>query len=170
MEKIIKVIVVDDSALMRAILVEALNSDPLIDVVDTASDPIIAREKIKIHNPDVITLDIEMPRMNGLDFLQKIMSLRPMPVVMISTLTQAGAEATFRALEIGCVDFVGKPSGLMADGIALLREEIIAKVKIAAKSRMRTIGSKAIALGGKPKSQTMRDRVIAIGASTGAFL
>src|SRR5262249_35172250 len=99
-EIMIRVLIVDDSALVRQLLTEILNSDPDITVVGTAPDPLIAREKIKALNPDVITLDIEMPRMNGIDFLEKLMRLRPMPVVMISTLTREGADSTLRALEL----------------------------------------------------------------------
>ena len=99
-----RVLIIDDSALMRGLLSSLLSEDPDIEVVDAAPDPLVAREMIKAHNPDVVTLDVEMPRMDGLTFLRKIMTLRPMPVVMISTLTQAGAEVTLEALEIGAVD------------------------------------------------------------------
>ena len=106
----IRVVVVDDSALMRKLLTSILSEDPDIEVVGSAPDPYVAREQIKTLNPDVVTLDVEMPHMNGIDFLRKIMELRPTPVVMISTLTQAGAETTLEALEIGAVDFVAKPA------------------------------------------------------------
>ena len=105
----IKVLIVDDSALVRKILTEILSSDPGIEVVGTAVDPLAAREKIKRLNPDVLTLDVEMPKMDGITFLANIMRLRPMPVVMISSLTEKGADITFQALEIGAVDFVPKP-------------------------------------------------------------
>ena len=105
-----RVLVVDDSAVMRQLLTAVLSADPGIDVVGTASDPHVARERIKALNPDVVTLDVEMPHMDGLTFLRKIMTLRPTPVVMVSTLTQAGAEVTLEALEIGAVDFVAKPT------------------------------------------------------------
>ena len=105
------VLVVDDSLTMRSIVSAMLQSDPEIEVVGTAGDPLQAREAIKALNPDVVTLDIEMPNMNGLDFLEKIMRLRPMPVIMISTLTQHGAESSIRALELGAFDCVGKPAG-----------------------------------------------------------
>src|SRR5882757_6083524 len=108
----VRVLVVDDSALMRQLISTLLSTDPEIEVVGTAPDPHVARERIKALDPDVITLDVEMPHMDGLTFLRKIMALRPMPVVMISTLTQAGTEVTLEALEIGAVDFVAKP---MAD-------------------------------------------------------
>ena len=106
----IRVLIVDDSALMRKLLSSVLAADDEIEVVGTAPDPLVAREQIKKLNPDVVTLDVEMPRMNGIEFLRKIMELRPTPVVMISTLTQAGAETTLEALEIGAVDFVAKPA------------------------------------------------------------
>ena len=105
----IRVLVVDDSALIRQLLTELLQSDPAIEVVGTAPDPLIARERIKALNPDVLTLDIEMPRMDGLSFLEKLMALRPMPVVVVSTLSQKGADAAVRALELGAVDCVAKP-------------------------------------------------------------
>src|SRR5271165_4221279 len=109
MNKKIRVLVVDDSAVMRQLLTEILNSDPGIEVVGTAPDPFIAREKIKALNPDVLTLDVEMPRMDGLTFLANLMRLRPMPVVMVSSLTEHGAEVTLDALAIGAVDYLPKP-------------------------------------------------------------
>jgi two-component system chemotaxis response regulator CheB len=109
MSRPVTVLVVDDSPTMRGLITAALRRDPEIEVVGSAADPLEAREAIKRLNPDVITLDVEMPNMNGLEFLEKIMRLRPMPVVMVSTLTQAGAETTIAALEIGAVDAIGKP-------------------------------------------------------------
>ena len=103
-----KVLIVDDSALIRQMLEEMLSSDPMIEVVGTAADPYVAREKIKQLHPDVLTLDIEMPRMDGLTFLKNLMRLHPLPVIMVSTLTESGADVTFEALEIGAVDFVTK--------------------------------------------------------------
>jgi len=105
----IKALIVDDSALIRKMLSEILSSDPAIEVVGTASDPYVARDKIKQLNPDVLTLDVEMPKMDGVTFLRNLMRLRPMPVVMISSLTEKGADITLEALEIGAVDFVSKP-------------------------------------------------------------
>ena len=105
----IKLLIVDDSALVRKLLTEMLSKDPDIEIVGTATDPFAARERIKQLNPDVITLDVEMPRMDGITFLENLMRLRPMPVVMVSSLTQAGADVTLRALELGAVDFVTKP-------------------------------------------------------------
>ncbi len=129
----IRVLVVDDSATMRGLIGATLRRDPEIEVVGFAADPHEARAAIKALNPDVITLDIEMPNMNGLEFLEKIMRLRPMPVVMLSTLTLAGADATLRALELGAVDCIAKPAG-PAQGA----DEIVVKVKIAARASVRT--------------------------------
>ncbi len=169
MTKKIRVIVIDDSALVRNMLVSILNSDSAIEVVATASDPYDAREKIKHYNPDVVTLDIEMPKMNGLDFLEKIMRLRPMPVVMISSLTSKGAESTLRALEIGAVETVGKPTQNLNAGLPDLAEEIIAKVKMASLSKPRYTHSMKESGGGIAHTSSLKNRgqVIAIGASTG---
>ena len=163
-----RVLIIDDSALMRALLSSLLSEDPDIEVVDAAPDPLVAREMIKAHNPDVVTLDVEMPRMDGLTFLRKIMTLRPMPVVMISTLTQAGAEVTLEALEIGAVDFVAKPTNAVGPAMAALAGELRAKVKAAARTRVR-----ARPVQPAPR-QPMRQRlerhtgkILMIGASTG---
>ena len=125
MSRKIRVLVVDDSALVRQILVEILKSAPDVEVVGTANDPFMARERIKETNPDVLTLDVEMPRMDGLTFLQNLMRLRPMPVVMISSLTERGAETTLRALELGAVDFVSKPKVDVAGTLGEFAEEIL---------------------------------------------
>ena len=135
---VISVLVVDDSALMRELLTAMLQSDPKIDVVGAAPDPLVARDMIKRLNPDVITLDIEMPNMDGLTFLDRIMTLRPMPVVMVSSLTQNGADATLQALELGAVDFVAKPVSDLRQGLAAKRDEIIRKVKMAASARLQS--------------------------------
>lgn len=135
--KKIKAIIVDDSALMRQLIREILTQDPEIEVVATASDPYDAREKIKLHNPDVMTLDIEMPRMTGLEFLEKVMSLRPMPVVMVSTLTQKGADITLQCLRRGAVDYVSKPTLDLERGMKGLQDELIQKVKVASKAKVR---------------------------------
>jgi two-component system chemotaxis response regulator CheB len=162
----VRVLIVDDSALMRKLLTSVLSEDEGIEVVGAAPDPFDAREKIKSLNPDVVTLDVEMPRMNGLDFLRKIMELRPTPVVMISSLTQAGADITLEALEIGAVDFVAKP----ADNSAMLQlgGELIPKIKAAAQTRMRRRvpppHRQRRAVGG---ASSTSDKLIAIGASTG---
>lgn len=161
----IRVLIVDDSAVMRQLLSTLLSADPEIEVVGTASDPHIARERIKALNPDVITLDVEMPKMDGLTFLHKIMTLRPTPVVMVSTLTQAGTEVTLEALEIGAVDFVAKQT---ADaGREHFAIELQTKVKAAARTR---VGTRRAAPARTTPQRVYRrtgERIIAIGASTG---
>src|SRR6202162_3760483 len=129
MKKKIRVLVVDDSAVMRQLLSEILASDPQIEVVGTAPDPYVAREKIKSLNPDVLTLDVEMPRMDGLAFLRNLMRLRPMPVVMCSSLTQLGASVALDALALGAVDFIAKPTVDVAHGIKDAAQGIISKTK-----------------------------------------
>ena len=129
--KKIRVVVVDDSALVRSLLAEIINRQRDMECVGTANDPLVAREMIRELNPDVITLDVEMPRMDGLDFLGRIMRLRPMPVVMISTLTERGAEVTMRALELGALDFVAKPRVGLAQGINELADQIVEKIRVA---------------------------------------
>lgn len=167
----IKVLIVDDSALIRKVLTKIFDDAPNIEVVGTASDPYIARDKIKLLNPDVITLDIEMPRMDGITFLRNLMRLRPLPVVMISTLTQKGAPATLAAIEGGAVDYVGKPS---ADNPELLLEyadEIVEKVKMASVANINRLELQAsrVPLKVKPVERlgSKSDKLIAIGASTG---
>lgn len=161
----VRVLIVDDSALMRQMLTEILSADPEIDVVDAASDPLIAREKIKKYNPDVLTLDVEMPRMNGIEFLCRLMALRPMPVVMVSSLTHEGADTTLRALQLGAVDFVAKPAGFIGTGLADQAQAIRDKVKAAGRSRIRqSLSSTSL---GSARLGPKADRVIAIGASTG---
>jgi two-component system chemotaxis response regulator CheB len=180
MDRKIKVLVIDDSALMRKLLSEILASDPDIDVVGTAPDAYIARDKIKSLNPDVLTLDVEMPRMDGLSFLRNLMRLRPMPVVMCSTLTQAGAETALDALALGAVDVVGKPTADAAHGIKHSAQEIIAKVKMAASVKVRAPAERTprvveasrdagAVLARRPmaKVSSSTDHIIAIGASTG---
>ncbi|MEI6546821.1 MAG: response regulator, partial [Burkholderiales bacterium] len=132
----IRVVVVDDSALVRSILSTLIDSQPDMACIGVANDPLVAREMIRELNPDVITLDVEMPKMDGLDFLEKLMRLRPMPVVMVSTLTERGAETTLRALELGAVDFVAKPRLGLAQGLQEMAKEITEKVRIAAKVRI----------------------------------
>ena len=165
MKKPVRVLVVDDSALMRQMLTEMLSSDPDIEVIDTASDPYDAREKIKQLNPDVITLDVEMPRMDGIRFLEKIMTLRPMPVVMVSSLTTEGAQITLQALELGAVDAVAKPSG--HDGLDELRDEVVAKVKAAAVARLQPRRAGTPAFKAPIDYRSCGRTVVAIGASTG---
>ena len=146
-QKKIKVLVVDDSALVRQILVEIMKRAPDIEVVGTATDPFMAREKIKETNPDVLTLDVEMPRMDGLTFLSNLMRLRPMPVVMISSLTENGAETTLKALELGAFDFVSKPKVDVAGTLADFSDEILAKIRAAAGARVVARSSPAAVAG-----------------------
>ncbi len=160
----VRVLVVDDSATMRSLISAVLRRDPEISVVGTAADPLEARAAIKELNPDVITLDVEMPNMNGLEFLEKIMRLRPMPVVMVSTLTQAGTDVTLAALEIGAVDAVAKP----APGVSAQEAfgDLAEKVKIAARSRVRALETREPkAVDGAYRADP--NHILAIGASTG---
>jgi two-component system chemotaxis response regulator CheB len=167
--KKIKVLIVDDSAVIRNICTQILSSDPEIEVVGTAEDPFDARDKIKLLNPDVITLDVQMPRMDGLTFLEKIMTLRPLPVVMVSTLTEKGASATIKALELGAIDYVSKPSSLGgSNNLDSFKEELIAKVKIASESKVKPLSTEKIEPIAKTSSNfNPKDKIVAIGSSTG---
>lgn len=170
--KKIRVVVVDDSALVRSLLTEILNKQPDMECVGAANDPLVAREMIRELNPDVITLDIEMPKMDGLEFLARLMRLRPMPVLMISTLTERGADVTLRALELGAVDFVAKPRIGLVDGIKELSTNIVEKVRIAAKAHIKrsivATGVETLAqLGSVALGRISTEKLIAIGASTG---
>jgi two-component system chemotaxis response regulator CheB len=169
MARKIKVLVVDDSALMRQLLTTILSSDPDIDVVGTAGDPFVAREKIMALQPDVLTLDIEMPRMDGLTFLEKLMRGHPMPVVMISSLTSKGADTTLRALSLGAIDYVSKPKLDVSNGTIEQAEEIVAKVKVAARAKLRSssLAPPPPASAGKAYQFSGTHKVVAIGASTG---
>jgi len=161
---------VDDSALMRQLLTKILNSDPDLNVVGTAGDPFAAREKILSLKPDVLTLDIEMPRMDGLTFLEKLMRGHPMPVVMISTLTSKGADTTLRALSLGAIDYVSKPKLDVSNGTIEKAEEIIARVKAAARARVRPMKAASAVpstLPGKTYHFSATHKVVAVGASTG---
>lgn len=168
--KKIKLLIVDDSVVIRELYKSLLSTEQDIEIVDTAIDPYDAREKIKRLNPDVITLDIEMPKMDGLSFLEKIMALRPMPVIMASTLTQKGASATIRALEIGAVDYVSKPLGEHTDDILEnLKQDLISKIHTAAAANIKA-HSRAQAT--KPSVHNFNPvgfckKIIAIGSSTG---
>ena len=179
MIKKIRVIVVDDSALVRSLLAEIINRQRDMECIGTANDPLIAREMIRELNPDVITLDIEMPRMDGIDFLGRLMRLRPMPVVMISTLTERGAEVTMKALELGAVDFVSKPRVGLANGLNELSTQIVDKIRVASVAQVRraaprepqnVLGTSAaaaapISMGLLGRLST--EKLIFIGASTG---
>ena len=135
----IRVLIIDDSLLIRKVLTEILNSSPDIEVVGAAEDPLIAREMIKQLNPDVLTLDIEMPRMDGITFLRNLMRLRPMPVVMISALTESNAEVTLTALELGAVDFIAKPTFDVENALNDYAEDIITKVKVASQANIKRL-------------------------------
>jgi two-component system chemotaxis response regulator CheB len=178
--KKIKVLVVDDSALVRQILVEIMKTARDIEVVGTASDPFVARERIKETNPDVLTLDVEMPRMDGLTFLANLMRLRPMPVVMVSSLTERGAETTLKALELGAVDFVSKPKVDVAGTLADFSDEILNKIRAAAGARVHARSTSVAAVPPKHSADAIipagdsagrmlrtTDRIVAVGASTG---
>lgn len=173
--KKIKVLCVDDSALIRSLMTEIINSQPDMVVVATASDPLIARDLVKQHNPDVMTLDVEMPRMDGLEFLEKLMRLRPMPVVMVSSLTERGSEAALRALELGAIDFVTKPRLGIRDGLLSYTDLIAGKIRIAAAAKL--LPAKRVVPGGSQNfvadTPLLRspllstEKLIIIGASTG---
>ena len=178
----IRVLIIDDSVLIRKILTEILNSSPDIEVIGVAADPLIAREMIKQLRPDVLTLDIEMPHMDGITFLRNLMRLRPTPVVMISTLTEKGAEVTLEALTIGAVDFIAKPKADVANTLNDYADEIIGKVKIAARANLsniaaaRTLKTRAedkvpaaanLKAAPAKKLITYSNTLIALGASTG---
>jgi len=167
----IRVLIVDDSALMRKVMSEILSSDPQIDVVATAADPLIARKKIKELKPDLITLDIEMPKLNGLEFLEKIMRLRPMPVLVVSALAEKGSDVALKALELGAVDFATKPSLDVEGGLITMQDELIGKVKAAAAASFHPRYRPARANPLRNMLPGLRSRsarrVVAIGASTG---
>ncbi|OZI74659.1 protein-glutamate methylesterase/protein-glutamine glutaminase [Bordetella genomosp. 12] len=163
----IKVLCVDDSALVRGLMTEIINAHPDMEVVATAPDPLVARELIKRHNPDVLTLDVEMPRMDGLDFLEKLMRLRPMPVVMVSSLTERGGEITLRALELGAIDFVTKPKLGIRDGLLEYSELIAEKIRAAARARLRSPGAPALAPVRLHSPYTSSEKLVILGASTG---
>ena len=168
----IKALIIDDSAVMRQMLTGILHEDPDIQVVGTAANPLIAREKIKVLKPDVLTLDVEMPGMDGITFLEKLMRLHPLPVVMVSSHTEKGAAATLRALDLGAVDFVTKPQGGVREGMNReLMDEIRRKVRAAAGAHVRTAPPAA---NTKPRIATFsfaslfcREGIIVIGASAG---
>ncbi|MFG6665519.1 chemotaxis response regulator protein-glutamate methylesterase [Halomonas sp. HNIBRBA4712] len=163
----IKVLCVDDSALIRDLLATIINEQPDMEVVATAPDPLVARDLIKRHNPDVLTLDVEMPRMDGLDFLDRLMRLRPMPVLMVSSLTQSGSEITLRALELGALDFVAKPSLGVRSGMMEYASEIADKLRAAARSRPYQARKSASPPAALKAPMVSSEKLIIIGASTG---
>jgi two-component system chemotaxis response regulator CheB len=171
----IKVLVIDDSALIRSLLTEIINSQKDMEVVGAAPDPIVARDLIKQLNPDVLTLDVEMPKMDGLDFLEKLMRLRPMPVLMVSTLTERGSEITMRALELGAVDFVTKPKMSISTGMRDYTGVITDKIRIAARAKI-SQASRPLSTGSSSQATSpsmlknpliSSEKLIIIGASTG---
>lgn len=169
-----KVLVIDDSALIRSLLTEIINEQPDLQVVGAAPDPLIAREMIKQLNPDVLTLDVEMPKMDGLDFLEKLMRLRPMPVLMVSTLTERGSEITMRALELGATDFVTKPKTAITEGMLEYSDLIAEKIRIAAKARISSLQRSAKPATNSEVAPSLlknplisSEKLLIIGASTG---
>jgi two-component system chemotaxis response regulator CheB len=176
MGKKIRVIVVDDSALVRSLLAEIINRQADMECIGTANDPLIAREMIRELNPDVITLDVEMPRMDGIDFLGRLMRLRPMPVLMISTLTERGAEVTLKALELGAVDFVAKPRVGLSSGLNELAGQIVDKIRVASVAHVRRLQREPATAANAPHvaapsagllGRLSTEKLIFIGASTG---
>ena len=169
----IKVLVIDDSALIRSLLTEIINSQRDMEVVGAAPDPLIARDMIKQLNPDVLTLDVEMPKMDGLDFLEKLMRLRPMPVVMVSTLTERGSEITMRALELGAIDFVTKPKMSISDGMREYTDIIADKIRAASQARIASLPRQSAVklenLAPVPLRNPLisSEKLLIIGASTG---
>ncbi|KNZ34395.1 MAG: chemotaxis protein [Methylibium sp. NZG] len=168
-----RVVVVDDSALVRSLLAEIINREADMQCIGSAADPLVAREMIRELNPDVITLDVEMPRMDGIDFLSRLMRLRPMPVLMVSTLTERGAEVTLRALELGAIDFVAKPKVGVSDGLRSLGRDITEKIRIAARATVRRAapapveGATAARAAPASLGRLSTEKIVFIGASTG---
>ncbi|MBI2277425.1 MAG: chemotaxis response regulator protein-glutamate methylesterase [Dechloromonas sp.] len=172
-----RVLVVDDSALMRGLLSEMINSAPDLEVVGTAPDAGMAREMIKALNPDVLTLDVHMPKMDGLEFLDRLMRLRPMPVVMVSSFTEAGSDTTLKALELGAVDFIGKPRADGAKRMDEYTDELIDKIRAAKMARLRRqvisrpppapAVATQTAASPLPTTRGASGKIVFVGASTG---
>lgn len=176
----IKVLVIDDSALIRALLTEIISSRPDMEVVGTAPDPLVAREKIKALNPDVLTLDVEMPKMDGLAFLERLMRLRPMPVIMVSSLTEKSSAITLHALELGAFDFVTKPKIDISNGLRDYADELTEKIRCATRAPVHRLAARETAgrscerklsadvvLPAERRVFATTEKIIAIGASTG---
>lgn len=171
----IKVLIIDDSALIRSVLSEIINQQADMEVIAVAPDPLVARELIKQTNPDVLTLDVEMPKMDGLDFLEKLMRLRPMPVIMVSSLTERGSEITMRALELGAVDFVTKPKLSIQSGMLEYADLIADKIRAASKARVKSRAAHLVkdseqrpgVLPMMKNPLMSSEKLIIIGASTG---
>lgn len=167
----IRIVVVDDSALIRSLLTTIINEAPDMEVVATASDPIVARERIRETSPDMITLDVEMPRMDGLEFLRRLMRLRPTPVLMISSLTQSGSETTLSALELGAVDFLPKPTLDVSNTMQSYADDIRDKIRMVAAARLRRPSLFAASAAAAPPrvapALLRQNAIIAVGASTG---
>ncbi|MBK0095473.1 chemotaxis response regulator protein-glutamate methylesterase [Erwinia sp. S63] len=163
----ITVMCVDDSALMRQLMTEIINSHADMEMVATAPDPLVARDLIKQYNPQVLTLDVEMPRMDGLDFLEKLMRLRPMPVVMVSSLTGKGSEVTLRALELGAVDFVTKPQLGIREGMLAYSQMIADKIRAASRAKLHARPATPGPVMLKAGPLLSSEKLIAIGSSTG---
>jgi two-component system chemotaxis response regulator CheB len=165
--KKIRVLVVDDSALVRGVLAQIINQQSDMTCIGAANDPLMAREMIRALDPDVITLDVEMPHMDGLEFLERLMRLRPMPVLMVSTLTERGAEATLRALALGAVDFVAKPRLGGPEGLNSLAVEMVEKIRVAASVLVKRMGSVPVVTVPQRLGKVSAGQLICIGASTG---
>ena len=172
----IRVLIIDDSALIRSVMKEIINRETDMECVGAAPDPLVAREMIKSLNPDVLTLDVEMPKMDGLDFLERLMRLRPMPVLMVSTLTERGSSITFRALELGAVDFVSKPKIDIARGMEAYAAEITEKIRAAAQAKVKKLVATATEQASFSADAVLpsvagrffsNEKLIVIGASTG---
>ena len=168
-KRAIRVLCVDDSALIRKLVTEIVNNEDDMEMVATAPDPLVARELIKQHNPDVLTLDVEMPRMDGLDFLGKLMRLRPMPVIMLSSLTERGSDITLQALELGAVDFVTKPKLDLSRGLVESGHEIVEKIRGAARATLRRPTSRPAGAQPLVAPRVSSEKLFIVGASTGGF-
>lgn len=166
-KRAIRVLCVDDSALIRKLVTEIVNNEDDMEMVATAPDPLVARELIKQHNPDVLTLDVEMPRMDGLDFLGKLMRLRPMPVIMLSSLTERGSDITLQALELGAVDFVTKPKLDLSRGLVESGHEIVEKIRGAARATLRRPTSRPAGAQPLVAPRVSSEKLFIVGASTG---